>query len=84
MARKLIPGLVLIAFSSVAFAASCPLFMGEIDAALKDPAVEERLTEEQLAEVRQLRKEGEAAHRAGDHAQSMKVLGRAKEILGTS
>jgi hypothetical protein len=84
MIRNLISGLVLIVFSSGAFAASCPLYMGEIDAALKDPAVEERLTEEQLAEVRTLRKEGEEAHRAGDHAQSMKALGRAKEILEIS
>lgn len=84
MIRKLLAVLVVVAFSTAAFAASCPLYMGEIDAALEDPAVAERLSEEQLAEVRQLRKKGEEAHRAGDHAQSMKSLGRAKEVLGIS
>jgi hypothetical protein len=84
MIRKLLAVLVVVASSSAAFAASCPLYMGEIDAALEDSAVTQRLSEEQMAEVRQLRKKGEEAHGAGDHAQSMKVLSRAKEILEIS
>lgn len=84
MNRKLFAALVLVAFSSSAFASSCPLLMTEIDTALKDPAVAQRLSEDQLAEARQLREQGEEAHRAGDHAQSVETLNRAKEILEIS
>lgn len=84
MFPKVLTSLLLIAFSSLAFAASCPLYMGEIDEALKDPAVEQRLSEEELAEVRRLREEGETAHKAGDHDKSMEALTRAKEILEVS
>jgi hypothetical protein len=81
MIRKLSASLLFILFSSLAFASSCPLFMGQIDEALADRAVEQRLSEEQLEEVRKLRGQGEEAHRAGDHAKSMEALGRAKQIL---
>ena len=65
--------------ASPAFAFHCPKDMAEIDAALaKNPSI----SAEQLAEVKKLRAEGEALHKAGDHAQSVKVLGEAKAILG--
>lgn len=75
---------LLLTLSSAAFASSCPLLMKDIDAALADPAVVERLSEEQIAEVRQLRDEGEAAHQAGDHDRSVEKLAQAKGILGIS
>ncbi len=84
MFQKVLTSVLFIAFSSSAFAASCPLYMGEIDEALADPAVEQRLSEEELAEVRQLRDEGEKAHQAGEHEKSMEALTRAKEILEVS
>ena len=84
MIRKLFAGTLFLAFSSAAFANSCPLYMSDIDEALADSGVEQRLSEEQLAEVRQLRDQGEKAHRDGDHAKSMESLSRAKEILGIS
>jgi hypothetical protein len=84
MIRKLFAGTLLLAFSSAAFANSCPLYMNDIDEALADPGIEQRLSEEQLSEVRQLRKQGEQAHQDGDHAKSMDSLSRAKEILGIS
>jgi hypothetical protein len=84
MIRKLFAAMLFLAFSSVAFANSCPLYMSDIDEALADPGIEQRLSEEQLSEVRQLRKQGEQAHQDGDHAKSMESLGRAKEILGIS
>lgn len=84
MIRKLVSVLLLVGLSSAAFAGSCPLLMKDIDAALEDPAVAERLSDDQLAEARQLRKEGEKAHQSGDHARSMEALGEAKEILGIS
>jgi hypothetical protein len=84
MIGKLLAGLILFAFSSAAFSGSCPLLMSDIDAALEDPAVTERLSEEELMEARQLREQGEEAHRSGDHAQSMEALNRAKEVLEIS
>lgn len=84
MIGKLLSVLLLAVLSSVAFANSCPLLMKDIDMALENPAVEERLGLGQLTKVRELRLEGEEAHEAGDHERSMKVLGQAKEILGIS
>lgn len=84
MMRKLVTIFVFAAFSTAAFAGSCPRLMNEVDAALEDPAVEQRLSDEQLAQVRQLREEGEEAHRAGDHAESVQALKEAKDILGIS
>lgn len=83
MIRKLWP-VLLLTLSGAAFASSCPLLMQDIDAALQDQAVVEQLSEEELAEVRQLREEGEAAHEAGDHGRSMEKLAQAKGILGIS
>ena len=84
MIRKLFAGLIFVTFAGAAYANSCPLLMGDIDEALNDAAIEQRLSEEQLAEVRQLRKRGEEAHSSGDHAKSMKALSQAKVILGIS
>lgn len=84
MNRKFFAALVLVTFSGAAFASSCPRLMNEVDAALQDPAVEERLSEEQLTQVRQLREEGEEAHRAGNHTESVEALNEAKDILGIS
>jgi hypothetical protein len=84
MISKLFSAALFLAFSSAAFANSCPLYMSDIDEALADPGIEQRLSEEQTSEVRQLRKQGEQAHQDGDHAKSIESLGRAKEILGIS
>lgn len=59
----------------------CPQEMAKIDQLLKsdppaDPAV--------LAEVQRLRAEGEALHKAGDHAESVKVLEEALNLLQSS
>ena len=84
MIRRLFAALVFTGLSSVALASSCPLLMGEIDTALEDPVVEQRLSEDQLTQVLELREQGEAAHRAGDHTESVEALRQAKEILGIS
>ena len=53
--------------------------MKQIDEALaKNP----QISAEQLAEVQKLRQEGEAEHKAGDHAKSMEDLEKAMDILG--
>ena len=74
--------------AAVAFAASgavlafhCPADMAKIDAMLQsdppaDPAV--------LAKVQELRAEGEALHKAGNHSESVKVLGEAINLLEAS
>lgn len=81
MIRQICCSLVLSALSFPAFAGSCPILMGEIDAALADPAVEERIGADEYAEAQRLRQEGEDAHKAGDHTESEQALKKAKEIL---
>ncbi len=64
--------------SSVAFAFHCPADMKKIDAAMaKNP----KLTQAQMAEVKKLRAEGEAAHKAGKHQESVDTLAKAMKIL---
>jgi hypothetical protein len=81
MFLRLFAAVSLIVFSGAAFAHSCPVLMSEIDETLNEPATEQRLNAEQLSKVRQLRKEGEQAHLAGEHAKSMELLSRAKGTL---
>ncbi|GKY88885.1 hypothetical protein [Sinisalibacter aestuarii] len=65
--------------ASPAFAFQCPADMAEIDAAL---AAGTDLNEEQLAEVMDLRAEGERLHGAGEHQASVDALHKALELLG--
>lgn len=71
--------LLLAGMSATAFAAHCPADMKQIDAALSSNTT---LSAEKSAEVKKLRAEGEAAHKAGNHAESVQKLGQAKQILG--
>jgi hypothetical protein len=71
--------LVALAFaSSVAFANSCPKHMKAIDAALPKA----NLPSAQMSEVKKLRADGEALHKAGKHAESEAALKKAEGILG--
>ena len=70
---------VLAGMSMTAFAGSCPMDMKAIDAALTSNP---KLTAEQKEQVTKLRAEGEAAHKSGNHAESVQKLGQAKQILG--
>ncbi len=64
--------------SSAAFAFHCPADMKKIDEALaRNPA----LSAQQLAEVKRLRAEGEASHKAGQHQASVDTLAKAMKIL---
>ena len=65
--------------AGTAFASNCPNEMKAIDAKL---ATNPKLADADAAKVKQLRADGEAAHKAGKHADSMKALGEAKKILG--
>ncbi|WP_137888378.1 hypothetical protein [Pseudomonas sp. 2FE] len=79
--RRLALFLAATLLSTPLWAMHCPQDMAQIDAFLKsappaDPEV--------LAQVQKLRAEGEALHKAGDHSQSVKVLGEALDLLQAS
>ena len=66
-------------FAGTAWAHNCPNEMKAIDAKL---ATKPQLSKENADKVAKLRAEGEAAHKAGKHDDSMKALGEAKKLLG--
>ena len=67
--------------STSLWAMHCPQDMAKIDALLQsDPPSDPEV----LAKVQELRAEGEALHKAGDHAESVKVLGEALDLLAAS
>ena len=62
-----------------AFAFHCPAEMKKIDAALaKNPS----LSAQQMSEVKKLRADGEALHKAGKHQEALDTLGKAMKTLG--
>ena len=69
---------VLALLSATAFAFHCPQEMKKIDDAL---AANPKLSASQLAEVKKLRAEGEALHKAGKHQESLDTLSKAEAIL---
>jgi hypothetical protein len=71
--------LVLASSASLAFAHGCPKDMAAIDARL---ATNPKLSDADKAKVQKLRADGEAAHKAGKHDDSMKLLAEAKKTLG--
>ena len=77
--RKILIATALALMAGTAFANSCPLDMKAIDAKL---ATNPTLSEADAAQVKKLRAEGEATHKAGNHDASMKALSEAKKILG--
>jgi hypothetical protein len=65
--------------SSAAMAFHCPADMKKIDDALaKNP----KLSAAQMTEVKKLRADGEASHKAGKHQDSVDTLAKAMKILG--
>jgi hypothetical protein len=77
--KKLLTTLSLALAASMAFANNCPNEMKAIDAKL---ATNPKLSDADMAKVKKLRADGEAAHKAGKHDDSMKALGEAKKLLG--
>ena len=70
----------LLAFTATfAYANFCPLEMKAIDAKLANGV---KLTDADMAKVKQLRADGETAHKAGKHDESVKHLAAAKKLLG--
>jgi len=78
MKSRLLVALAVLAFSGAAFARHCPADMKKIDDALaKSP----KLSDAQMAEVKQRRAEGETLHKAGKHQESVDTLGKAMKTL---
>lgn len=76
--RRLAAFFTMALLSTSLWASQCPADMAKIDAMLQsnppsDPTV--------LAQVQELRAEGEELHNAGDHGQSVKVLDEALQLL---
>ncbi len=70
---------ILLLASASAFAFHCPADMKKIDEALgKKPA----LSQAQMSEVKKLRADGEALHKAGKHQESVDTLAKAMKLLG--
>jgi hypothetical protein len=63
----------------LALANNCPNLMKDVDAKL---AAGPKLSDADMAKVKTLRAEGETAHKAGKHDDSMKALAEAKKLLG--
>ncbi|MBT8768716.1 hypothetical protein [Metapseudomonas boanensis] len=79
--RRLAIFLAAAVLSTPLWAAHCPADMAKIDQLLKtDPPADPTV----LEEVKKLRAEGEALHKSGDHAESVKVLGEALNLLQSS
>lgn len=78
MRKNLLIAVLALGFATPAFAFHCPKDMAAIDAALPTA----KLSDADKAKVMELRKSGEAQHKAGDHGGSVKTLAEAKKILG--
>lgn len=64
--------------TSISLAGSCPILMKKVDEKLATS----KLSAEALKSVKDLRTKGEAAHKAGDHPGSEKLLNEALKKLG--
>lgn len=74
--RAILAAAAVVLLAGPAFASSCPKHMKAIDEAIaKDPKLA-------TAEVKKLRAEGEALHKAGKHADSMMALEKAEKMMG--
>lgn len=79
MKTTLIAAAFCLALASPALAMQCPTDMAAIDEALQGDV---SVSEAELQQVRDLRAEGERLHEAGQHAESVAALAKAKQILG--
>jgi hypothetical protein len=79
--HRLTAFLVTTLLSTSLWAMHCPADMAKIDQLLKTSPPSDAAV---LAQVQQLRSEGEALHKTGDHSQSVKVLGEAMQLLEAS
>jgi hypothetical protein len=76
--KRILLAAVVVAFASPAFANSCPSHIAAIDKALPTAQIDAT----KKAQVQKLRSDADAAHKAGNHAASMKASAEAKALLG--
>lgn len=76
--KRIVLAAIVVAFASPAFANNCPNDIKAIDAALQSASVDSG----KKAQAKQLRDQADAAHKAGNHAVSMKAAADAKQLLG--
>ena len=77
--KKFLLAVAMTLTSGLALAHNCPNEMKAIDAKLASGV---KLADADMAKVKSLRADGEAAHKAGKHDDSMKALGEAKKLVG--
>tara|TARA_Y100001936_G_scaffold40471_1_gene39029 strand:- start:65 stop:283 length:219 start_codon:yes stop_codon:yes gene_type:complete len=65
--KKIMITLCLVLFTSSAFAGSCPMMAKNID--------------DKIKKAQELRDQGMDAHKAGDHAKSEELLGKALDLF---
>ncbi len=65
--KKIMITLCLVLFTSSAFAGSCPMMAKDID--------------DKIKKAQELRDQGMDAHKAGDHAKSEELLGKALDLF---
>ena len=65
--KKMIITLCLVLFTSSAYAGSCPMMAKNID--------------DKIKKAQELRDQGMDAHKAGDHAKSEELLGKALDLF---
>lgn len=78
MKKLILTAIALFALSVSVHAGQCPADMAKIDAAMQTA----QLSETDKAKVMELRAKGEQLHESGDHAESVKTLAEAKQMLG--
>ena len=76
--KRILVVAALAALAAPAYAGSCPKHMADIDKALQSASLDSA----KKAQVQKLRADGEAKHKAGRHADSVKDLMQAKQIMG--
>lgn len=76
--KRILLAAALVAFSVPAYANNCPNDIKAIDAALQSASVDAA----KKTQAKALRDQADTAHKAGNHAASMKAAGEAKQLLG--
>ena len=78
--KKLTTCLVITLFSTVAFAGSCPMLWGELDAEIKI-AKQSGISSDVINLIQKLRDSGKKAHDDGEHEKSEILLSEALELI---
>ncbi len=76
--KRIVLAAAVVLLAAPAYANNCPNEIKAIDAALQTASLDAT----KKAQVEKLRAEADAAHKAGNHAASMKAAGKAKQLLG--